>query len=121
VTLIHEDARKLSAALLQERAGVGDVDGLLCTLGLSVVPDWQDVFEKAFALVKPGGRCVLMDGRTWGGPGRVFNPLLVASFKWFAAADHSRPIAELLEDRVDDLRVSYASLGMAFVASGSKR
>jgi hypothetical protein len=121
VTLIHEDARKLSAALLQERAGVGDVDGLLCTLGLSVVPDWQAVFAKAFALVRPGGRCVLMDGRMWRGPGRVFDPLLVACFKWVAAADHSRPIASLLEGRVDDVKVSYTSLGMASVARGTKR
>lgn len=121
ITLIHEDARNVSAALLQEVTGAGQVDGLICTLGLSVVPDWQQVFERSFSLLKSGGRCVLMDGRTWQGPGRLFNPLLVLFFKVIAAADNNRPLSKLLENRVDDLRMSYIWQGPAFIASGTKR
>ena len=32
------------------------------TLALSVIPDWERVFRKAFELLAPGGRCVIMDG-----------------------------------------------------------
>ncbi len=121
ITLIHEDARNVNAALLQEVTGVAQVDGLICTLGLTVVPDWQQVFERSFSLLKSGGRCVLMDGRTWRGPARVFNPLLVRFFKAIAAADNRRPLSKLLENRVDDLQVSHLWQGPSFIASGTKR
>ena len=34
---------------------------VLFTLALSVIPDWEKVFRKAFELLAPGGRCVVMD------------------------------------------------------------
>ncbi len=106
ITLIQEDARKVCPGLLQERAGVGQVDGLICTLGLSVVPEWRAVFDNAFSLVRNGGRCVIMDGRTFEGPKRLLNPLLVPLVGLTAAADIRRPLQRLLDGPVDDLQVS---------------
>ena len=120
VTLIHEDARNLSSALLQEHTGIGEVNGLICTLGLSVVPEWEKVFESAFSLVWSGGRCAIMDGRTWDGPRRLLNPLLSPLVKLTAAADIRRPLWKLLDGRVDDLQMSHFLLGFVFVASGTK-
>jgi len=62
VRLIQADARALCRELLREHAGVDRVDKALCTLGFSVVPDWETVFERSWALVKPGGRYAMMDG-----------------------------------------------------------
>ena len=61
VRLIQADARTLSEGLLQEHARVDRVDRGLCTLGFTVVPDWEMVFDRSWALVKPGGRYAIMD------------------------------------------------------------
>ena len=61
VRLIRADAGSLSEDLLKEHAGVGRVDKVLCTLGLTVVPDWEAAFERSWALLKPGGRYAVMD------------------------------------------------------------
>lgn len=55
--------------------GVGDVDAadlevtanaplathLVCTLGLTVLPDWQAQWAQAWSLLAPGGRAIVMD------------------------------------------------------------
>lgn len=59
VHLMQEDARELDLARL-----VGPsvhIDRVLCTLGLSVFPDWQDVFERTYGLLASGGRYCVMD------------------------------------------------------------
>ena len=57
VDLIEADARTLDSALV----GLQQVDAAICVLGLSVVPDWPDVFQRMLELVRPGGRVVVMD------------------------------------------------------------
>jgi len=62
VWLIEYDARALSRQLISEfipedRA----VDRVLFTLALTVIPDWERMFRRAFELLTPGGRCVVMD------------------------------------------------------------
>jgi ubiquinone/menaquinone biosynthesis C-methylase UbiE len=36
-------------------------DAALCTLGLSVIPQWQRAWDAMLALVRPGGRVAVMD------------------------------------------------------------
>jgi ubiquinone/menaquinone biosynthesis C-methylase UbiE len=36
-------------------------DMIICTLGLSVIPDWEKAIEHAYSLLKPGGHFVVMD------------------------------------------------------------
>jgi hypothetical protein len=66
---------------------------VLFTLALSVIPDWERVFQKAFELLAPGGRCVVMD---------TYAPrsgLFVSLEERIASADMSRrfwePLCEL--------------------------
>jgi len=40
-------------------------DRVLITLGMTVIPDWKAAFERAWALLKPGGRMAI---RRWWGP-----------------------------------------------------
>ncbi len=61
VRLIRADARRLDADLLKERSGIESVDRVLCTLGFSVFPDYGDVFDRSYEILKPGGRYCIMD------------------------------------------------------------
>lgn len=64
VHLIQADARRLSEELL--RHALPDpsrsIDRVVCTLGLAVAPDWTEVFDRMWDILRPGGYCVLMDG-----------------------------------------------------------
>ena len=85
VSLIERDIQELSEADLAE-AGAPRVDRLLFTLALSVLPDWEGMFERALERLAPGGRFVIFDihafkrvPQTW-------------SVEWMANADLSREV-----------------------------
>ncbi|MCB9665299.1 MAG: class I SAM-dependent methyltransferase [Alphaproteobacteria bacterium] len=62
VHLLERDARAVTAADLAEATGrEGGLDGVVVTLGLTVFPDWEQVFASTFALLRPGGRYVIFD------------------------------------------------------------
>ncbi len=62
VFLLQQDATKLNIKELNihSRSDIR-IDRILCTLGLSVFPDWQIVFEKSFNLLEPTGKFGIMD------------------------------------------------------------
>jgi ubiquinone/menaquinone biosynthesis C-methylase UbiE len=55
VRLLARDARALGPE------EVGPLDAVVCTLGLSVIPDPDGVIEAMWALLAPGGRFVVFD------------------------------------------------------------
>lgn len=119
VTLVHEDARSLGPEMLQEHAGLTDLDGLFFSAVLSIVPDWESVFERGLSLLRNGGRCVIFDIKPAAGKARIVNPLLSAYWK-LGRADVRRPVAALLNGQhIDGLRIIRTR--MHFVASGIKR
>lgn len=61
VTLCQGPAAEVDAKLLQAELGQPDVNGVLCALGLTALPDWEATFEGLFSLLRPGGRFVLFD------------------------------------------------------------
>ena len=113
VRLIEADAETLSADLLKQKAGVERVDKLLCTLGLTVIPEWELAFERAWALLQPGGRCAVMD---WHVAGRnLFARFLDA----VSRGDVSRRCWAPLEEKSVDYSHSTFIRGMVFVAGGT--
>lgn len=60
VHLLQRDARLLGRGDLAVPNGRG-VDRILCTLGLSVFPDWETVLDRTFELLSPCGRYCIMD------------------------------------------------------------
>ena len=93
--LIHGDLRNLSA-LVDER-----VDAVIATLIFSVVPDWREVFNASFKLLKPGGRYGAMDNY-WPNPS-----LRLWFLSWTFAADARRPGFEPLKQAADDFVLEY--------------
>jgi demethylmenaquinone methyltransferase/2-methoxy-6-polyprenyl-1,4-benzoquinol methylase len=62
VFLLQQDATKLNLKELNIHSDNDiRIDRILCTLGLSVFPDWQLVFEKSFNLLEPNGKFGIMD------------------------------------------------------------
>jgi ubiquinone/menaquinone biosynthesis C-methylase UbiE len=115
VDLIQADARALDAELLD----LEQVDAAICMLGLSVVPDWPDVFQRMYDVVRPGGRVVVMDlyleGKRWSGVANAYYRLL-------AQADSRRRFWEPLERQVDDFHVIDHNWfgGIARIAGGTR-
>jgi ubiquinone/menaquinone biosynthesis C-methylase UbiE len=115
VKLIEADARTLDADMV----GVEQVDAAICMLGLSVVPDWTEVFQRMFNLVRPGGRIVVMDlyldGKRTSGAANVYYQLL-------AKADSRRRFWEPLEAQVEDLETIDHNWfgGVARIVAGTK-
>jgi S-adenosylmethionine-diacylgycerolhomoserine-N-methlytransferase len=62
IYLLQKEARKITLNELETLTGKRlKVDRVLCTLGFSVFPDWQSVFEQTFHLLESGGRYCIMD------------------------------------------------------------
>lgn len=94
-------ARRLGASVeaicapAQELDGIEPVDRLLWFLGLSVVPDFDAVFQATFELLKPGGIAVIVDVHA---EYRVPQSWMV---EWMAQADLSRQTWTALESRAE--------------------
>jgi demethylmenaquinone methyltransferase/2-methoxy-6-polyprenyl-1,4-benzoquinol methylase len=56
-TLTRDHLENAGALAVQQ-----PIDAALCTLGLSVIPQWQAAWATMIALVRPGGRVAVMDG-----------------------------------------------------------
>ena len=121
VALCHAKAADVGADLLVDALGAPEVDGVLCALGLTALPDWEAAFEELFSLLRPGGRFVLFD---------VYAPEQTResrSVELVARADLSRAAWRPLEARCDDFErdVLPADVkkfgGELYVASGTKR
>ncbi len=114
VHVIHADARNLSIDLIREQATVHQVDKVLCTLGFTVIPDWEAVFDRSYTLLKPGGRYAIMDWYV-----KKRNP-----FSWFlnsiSQGDVSRRTWACLEQKTGDYSYRTFIGGNVFVAAGTR-
>jgi len=92
------------------------VDAVLCDLGLSGFPNWENVIDNMLSILKPNGRIVIMD---W----YIEQSSLRGSFiKWIGKGEVDRPIWQYLKERVDNFKLEHSfNRGGVFVASGNKR
>ncbi len=118
VHLLQLDVRKLTCKdleILTNRNII--IDRVICTLGLTVFPSWQDVFARTYNLLEKDGRYSIMD---------IFNDKRTIRTKIisiFAQADNSRGFWESLEKECEDYweeRYSVAHGDVVIVASGTK-
>jgi len=116
VHLLQKDARHIAGNNLEALTSSG-IDSIVCTLGFSVFPNWQTVFDRSFDLLKSGGRYCIMD---------IFNDnvtLRTRIVHILADADNSRRVWEPLEKRCEDYseeRYPMAHGDTVVVASGNK-
>ncbi len=120
VHLVQSDILTFGADQLEQHGGKAAADFVLCTLGLTVIPDWEAAFRQGYELLRQGGRIVLFDAyaEEW-----VFQTWLS---KVGARADLSRRFWEPLEAVAEDFeRIALPGSprefgGRLYLASGTK-
>ncbi len=94
VHLGQADVHAVDQAMLERIRGADvALDRLHIALGLSAFPRWREAFERLWGLLRPGGRCVIVDCHDPrpGLRGRMVNLI--------ARAEIQRPVWEPLEQR----------------------
>jgi ubiquinone/menaquinone biosynthesis C-methylase UbiE len=62
IKIIKEDATQINAEWVANHFDSSvKIDAILCDLGLSGFPDWEQVIDNMLDLLKPNGRLVIMD------------------------------------------------------------
>ena len=122
ITLFQADAQELTLSFIEKQINKNlRFDRVICVLGLSVIPDWENVLEKMLNLLNENGRIVIVDVFA---EKRNFNTWLVEKF---ARADLDREIWQTLENKVADFHQEYLPVkvnkvgGKLFVATGIKK
>ena len=123
VHLLQKDARKLTNADLAKAVGEPvELDKVVVTLGLSVIPDWESVLSNTFELLRPGGKYVIFDIHCEPDK-RVLQSWLVTKV---AQADLGRQTWKELDARSEDFSFRYlpgsphVHGGRPFLASGAR-
>ena len=120
VHLLEADLREDQGDRLLAAAAAPAFDALHVGLTLAVVDDWQEVFARAWALLRPGGRCVVWDTRPLRGLWRPCNPLVVPLAGWTGRADLRRPTWTVLDGRAEQLAVRHRLGGYLYIACGRR-
>lgn len=121
VQLTQSDARKLDRSLTNEQWGITAFDKIICTLGLSVFPEWDAVLRNAIGLLENEGTMVIMDLFA---EKRTFQTWMVEKI---SGADANREIASTFEGLVKDYRYEEMPAkkstvgGTLFAVCGNKR
>lgn len=118
VQLHQADAGAISAADLGDWVSRESVDAVICTFGLAVAPNWEQIRSTAWALLCPAGRMAIADNQPF-----PRYPLRAINFPWVQAANFSgaaeirRPTWELpTSGQMKEPRQEFLA-GFVFVAS----
>jgi len=126
VALVRLDAAQLSTERLR-LAGLLDsgqeIDAALCTLGLSVIPAWDDAYRGMLTAVREGGRVSIMDNGYPPNRGSAGEVVSLRPFWWIAcriarADPIRRPWLRLLND-LEEAVVERFAAGYVGVAAGT--
>ncbi len=122
IVLFQADARKLTTEFVEKQIQKKiEFDRVICVLGLSVIPDWEQVLNKTLELLKKDERIVIIDVFA---ENRTLNTWLVEKV---AKADLNRKIWQALENRTSNFKLEYLPVknykvgGKLFVATGLKK
>lgn len=114
VTLLEADAAEID---LPERS----FDGVICTLGFSVMPHYEKAIRRAVSLLKEGGRIVVCDASPLRGMCALFNFIVVPIYRRAACWNPRKDVLGALEKYAAGLDVRRFNGGSIFIASGRRR
>ena len=94
VELIEADITDFHKAL-EEPADAG-----FCTLGLSIIPDFQKAYDNLLSNVTEGGRIIVGDMQLASGPRALFNPLTLLMSRRYGGTREGHENSRLLRERM---------------------
>lgn len=122
ITLFQSDARELTPGFIKNQLKKElYFDRIICFLGLSVIPEWEQVLDQMLCLLNKNGKIVIVDVFA---EKRDFNTWLVEKF---AKADLNREIWQTLKRKTHNFTHEYLPVkeskvgGKIFVATGIKK
>ncbi|MFQ5975554.1 MAG: class I SAM-dependent methyltransferase [Candidatus Hydrothermarchaeales archaeon] len=95
-------------------------DGAICTLAMSVIPDYKKALKRMVKVVKPGKRIVIIDVRPFGGILSVLNPLWDFGNR-LAAADIKRSMVQDMKALLNGVEVEENLSGMLYIVWGTRK
>ncbi len=100
-------------------------DVAICTLGLSIIPNYELAYRKIFASVRGGGQVIVGDMKLAQGFKSIFNPLTVSLAKRFggsfAGHENIHDIRDLMRRDMDGIIEEELMLGSYIYLIGTKR
>lgn len=115
IKIIKGDATEINPSWIKEHLGDVKIDAVLCDLGLSGFPNWEQVIDNLVDILAPNGKIVIMD---W----YMEKPSLRGEFiKWIGKGEVNRPIWQYLQNKVEIFEVKTFKRGDVFVAIGQKQ
>lgn len=128
IAFLRMDAATLSPQALRRAAALTDsdqVDAAVCTLGLSVIPAWEQAYAAMLDTVRPGGRVAIMDadyptGAGQSGEIKLIRPLWKLAVHLTGATGGRRPWLRLRRD-TDDAHVERRVGGYVGVSADTVR
>jgi len=116
IKIIREDATQINQKWVANHFGSPvKVAAILCDLGLSGFPNWEQIIDNMLELLEPNGRLVIMD---WYLPEPSLRGKLI---KWVGKGEVDRPVYQYLKSKVAKFTVNTSfNRGGVFVATGIK-
>lgn len=96
-------------------------DGVIATLGLSVVPDYERAIARAVQSLRPGGRMVICDAVPFHGAARIVNPAVEWIYRAGAVWNPDADLIGALERHTENVEVEWANGGSFYIASGTRK
>ena len=113
IRLIRKDAAKINFP-------ENYFDGIICTIGISSIPNHKEALKRAITSLKNRKRMVILDGKLFSGFYKIFNPLLRftrVSASWDQNKDIITDAKKLLKDVVIEEYLG----GSFFILTGIKK
>jgi SAM-dependent methyltransferase len=99
----------------------GPVDGVLCVLGMSAIPDHRRALERCRGILRHGGALVVCDARLPSGLLSAANPLIRRVYGRWASWHPERDLLTDLRRIFGEVSVEQLNLGTFFIARAVKR
>ncbi len=102
-----------------------DFDASVCTLGMSIIPEYMKAYENLLGAVKSGGEIIIGDAQFSSGWKSFFNPIIILMGKRYGASEeghkNSLELYRRMEIDLVDVRKRTFFLDTYFYSIGRKR
>jgi demethylmenaquinone methyltransferase/2-methoxy-6-polyprenyl-1,4-benzoquinol methylase len=117
-----ENAYLIRADAADEVIAEASVDGVVCTMSLSAIPDHDSAVENIRRCLRPGGRLAVMDSSELEGPLRFLNPVTRILFKYTTNWDYRKDVLGSMAEQFgqENVTADWDNSGSIYFAVGKK-